>query len=227
MKEKPLRIDLHTHSLLSDGALLPSELLRRAMAMDYGALAITDHVDWTNVTAVVESLLRLREEQADDYALTFLVGVEITHVAPRQIAGLARRARALGADLVVVHGQTPVEPVAPGTNSAAVDCAEVDLLAHPGFLTLAEARRAAERGCAIEITARKGHSLTNGHVARVAMEAGADLVVDTDSHEPGDLITLDFAERVALGAGLPPELARAATVTTPQALVRRLLERRS
>ncbi len=107
MKEKPLRIDLHTHSLLSDGALLPSELLRRATAMDYGALAITDHVDWTNVTSVVESLLRLREEQADDYALTFLVGVEITHVAPRQIAGLARCARALGADLVVVHGQTP------------------------------------------------------------------------------------------------------------------------
>ncbi len=219
------RIDLHTHSLLSDGVLLPSELLRRVSAMGYAALAITDHVDWTNVTSVVESLLRLREEQRADFSVTFLVGVEITHVAPASIAGVARRARALGADLVVVHGETPVEPVVTGTNSAAIDCPEVDLLAHPGFLTLDEARRAAARGCTIEITARKGHSLTNGHVARMVMEAGADVVVDTDAHEPGDLITLAFAEKVALGAGLPAALAYAATVATPQALVQRLVER--
>ena len=224
--ERPQRIDLHTHSLLSDGVLLPSELLRRVSAMEYGALAITDHVDWSNITIVVESLLRLREEQPSDFTVTFLVGVEITHVAPRTIAPLARRARELGADLVVVHGETPVEPVAEGTNSAAIDCPEVDLLAHPGFLTLAEARRAAARACTIEITARKGHSLTNGHVARMIVLAGADAVVDTDSHEPGDLITLAAAERVALGAGLSPAQALAATVTTPRELVRRLLERR-
>jgi len=221
------RIDLHSHTLLSDGVLLPSELLRRVSALDYGAFAITDHVDWTNVAQVVEALLRLRAEQPADFPVTWLVGVEITHVAPGSIAPLARRARMLGADLVVVHGETPVEPVAEGTNGAAIDCPEVDILAHPGFLTAAEARRAAERGCLIEITARKGHSLTNGHVARVALEAGASMVVNTDTHAPGDLIDLATAERVALGAGLPPEAARAATVETPQALVRRLLTRRA
>ena len=35
---------------------------------------------------------------------------------------------------VVVHGETLVEPVEPGTNRAAVSCPEVDILAHPGCL---------------------------------------------------------------------------------------------
>jgi len=226
MADGARRIDLHTHTLLSDGALLPSELLRRASARGYEALAITDHVDATNIAGVVASLLRLRDEQPADFSVAFLVGVEITHVAPASVAGLARQARALGADIVVVHGETPVEPVQPGTNGAAIDCPEVDLLAHPGFLTLEEARRAAARGCVLELTARHGHSLTNGHVARLIQETGAQAVVNTDAHEPGDLISREMAERVALGAGLPPALAHAATVTIPQALVERLLARR-
>ena len=227
MSEGPQRIELHCHTLLSDGVLLPSELLRRAAVLGHGAMAITDHVDWTNVEGVVEALLRLRREQPADFSLAFLVGVEITHVAPGSIAPVARRAKALGADIVLVHGETPVEPVAEGTNSAAIDCPEVDILAHPGFITLEEARRAAARDCVIEITGRKGHSLTNGHVARVALAAGARMVVNTDSHAPEDLISLATAERVALGAGLPPEAARAATVDTPQDIVRRTLARRA
>jgi len=78
----------------------------------------------------------------------------------------------------------------------------------------------------LELTARHGHSLTNGHVARLIQETGAQAVVNTDAHEPGDLISREMAERVALGAGLPPALAHAATVTIPQALVERLLARR-
>ena len=31
--------------------------------------------------------------------------------------------------------------------------------------------------------------MTNGHVARIAREAGAAMVVDTDAHAPDDLIT--------------------------------------
>lgn len=216
------RIDLHTHSLLSDGALLPSELLRRATATGHAALAITDHVDATNVVHVVESLRRLREVQPHDF-LPFVIGVEITHVAPASIGAVARQARGAGAELILVHGETPVEPVAPGTNRAALVCEDVDLLAHPGFLTPEEALLAAERGCVVEITSRQGHSLTNGHVARVCAETGVTMVVNTDAHAPGDLITLDFALGVALGAGLSEELARAAVGPSALALVRRVL----
>jgi histidinol phosphatase-like PHP family hydrolase len=223
MNEKPERIELHTHSLLSDGVLLPSELLRRAAAMGHEALAITDHVDSGNLERVIESLLRLRHDQHDDFGTQLLVGVEITHVGPRHLGRLARQAKDLGADIVLVHGETPVEPVAAGTNRAAIECVEVDLLAHPGFLTLAEARLAADRGCHIEITARKGHSLTNGHVARLCSQVGALMVVDTDAHEPQDLISIEFARHVAMGAGLSADQAENACVSTPRALVERLL----
>ncbi len=45
------RLDLHVHSLFSDGVLLPSEILRRAAAKGYGAVAITDHADASNLDA--------------------------------------------------------------------------------------------------------------------------------------------------------------------------------
>ncbi len=64
---------------------------------------------------------------------------------------------------------------------------------------------AKERGVLLEITTRKGHSLTNGHVAKLAMAAGAKLVLNTDSHSPSDLVTDAEALKVALGAGLGEE----------------------
>jgi putative hydrolase len=223
---EPKRIDFHSHSLLSDGVLLPSELLRRVAVLDYGALAITDHADASNIARVITSLQGLLREQPHDFGLEFIIGVELTHVGPSSIDRLARQAKALGVEVVVVHGETIVEPVAPGTNRAAIESPAVDILAHPGFLTLEEARRAASRGCLIEITTRHGHSLTNGHVARICREAGAQMVVDSDSHEPSDLATLAWAQRVAQGAGLSAEQVLAVTVTNPQALLQRILGRR-
>jgi len=223
---EPKRTDLHTHSLLSDGVLLPSELLRRVAVLGFEAVAITDHADASNMAYVIGSLRSLLHEQPHDFGVELLVGVELTHVGPRSIARLAREAKALGAEIVVVHGETIVEPVAPGTNRAAVESPEVDVLAHPGLLAPEEARLAAARGCAIEITTRKGHSLTNGHVARVAREAGALMVVNSDAHEPSDLAPLAFAQKVASGAGLTEAEVFAATVTNPRALVSRVLAAR-
>lgn len=224
--ESPQRIDLHTHSILSDGSLLPSELLRRAAVLGHAAIAITDHADASNIEHVITSLRRVLEQQPEDFGLHLIVGIELTHVAPRSIGPLARYAKELGAEIVVVHGETLVEPVAAGTNLAALDSPDVDLLAHPGFLTPEEARLGAQRGCLIEITARKGHSLTNGHVARVCREAGALWVVDTDTHDPSDLITLEMAQRVAAGAGLSPEESLAATVANPLLFLERVLRAR-
>ncbi len=219
------RIDLHTHSFFSDGDLLPSELLRRAEVMGYGVLAITDHADASNLEALLARLTRFARAGVEGFRVTFLPGVELTHVPPVQIAPLARRARELGARIVVVHGETPVEPVAPGTNRAAVECPDVDILAHPGFITPEEAALAAANGVALEITSRGGHNRTNGHVARIASEVGAPLLVNTDTHSPADMIDQDEAWRVALGAGLTDEQAFAALVTNARNLVNRVRRR--
>ena len=52
------RLDLHVHSFFSDGVLLPSEILRRAAAKGYGAIAVTDHADASNLDEIVSSLVR-------------------------------------------------------------------------------------------------------------------------------------------------------------------------
>jgi histidinol phosphatase-like PHP family hydrolase len=193
--------DLHTHTILSDGEMLPIELIRRMAVTGYTTVAITDHVDASNTQSVISTLVKVRES-ADLFGVRLLCGVEITHVPPSQIAYLARVAKNEGADIVVVHGETPVEPVAPGTNQAACSCEDVDVLAHPGLITIEEARLATQNHIALELTSRGGHNRTNGHVACTAREAGCQIVIDSDAHAPHDILDERAKFIVGKGAGL-------------------------
>lgn len=194
-------IDLHTHTTLSDGVLIPAESARRAKAAGYLAMAYTDHVDHGVIEPVLAALRKAAREYGPIMGIDLFAGVELTHVPPGLISDLAGRARRLGADLVVVHGETMVEPVAQGTNLAAIE-ASVDILAHPGLITDEETRLAAERGVHLEITTRKGHSLSNGHVLQMARKHGAKLVIDNDAHAPGDWVSREMRRNIALGAGM-------------------------
>lgn len=194
-------IDLHSHTLLSDGVLVPSELVRRAEVKGYQVLAITDHVDGSNVTQVVGQLVHACEGLSGRTKVKVIPGCEVTHVPLDLMEDVVTAARAAGARLVVVHGETLAEPVIPGTNRRALELA-IDVLAHPGLISRADAALAAKRGIALELSTRKHHCWSNGHVARMALEVGARLVIDSDSHAPEDLVTRDQAERIAQGAGL-------------------------
>jgi putative hydrolase len=194
-------IDLHTHSIFSDGELVPSELARRAAFKGYRAVAITDHVDHSNFDFIIPRIIEVCERISTHGSIVALPGIEITHVEPADINKLAKDARSLGAKIVVVHGETVVEPVIPGTNRAAIE-SSIDILAHPGLITEEEVRLAAENSVFLEISTRKGHSLTNGHVAMLARKCGAKLVLNTDSHSPDDLTDRDMARVIAAGAGL-------------------------
>ena len=194
-------IDLHTHSIFSDGELVPAEHLRRVENLGYEAVAITDHADSSNFDFIIPRIVKAAED-LNRFSRTRLVpGIELTHIPPEMFADLVAQSRKLGAQIIVGHGETVMEPVKAGTNIAAIQ-AGVDILAHPGFITGEEAQLAAEKGVYLELTGRKGHSLTNGHVARIALETGALLVVNADAHGPGDFMTDAMAETVALGAGL-------------------------
>ncbi|HVP37330.1 MAG TPA: histidinol phosphate phosphatase domain-containing protein [Terriglobales bacterium] len=194
-------IDLHTHSVLSDGELLPAELARRAFVAGYKAVAITDHVDSGNLALVLAQLIKVSKDLNKYTRITVLPGVEITHVSPQQIPELAELARKLGAKIIVVHGESPVEPVIPGTNLAGLE-SDIDILAHPGLITEKEVRLAKKRGIYLELSARRGHSLTNGHVAKLARKVGVKLVLNSDTHSPSDLFSRDILRKVGLGAGL-------------------------
>jgi putative hydrolase len=197
-------IDLHTHSLLSDGELLPAELARRARVIGCKTIGISDHVDHTNIEIVIRSILKLSERTTYHEGITILPGVEITHVPKGLIKELIGFARKLGIFYVVVHGETIAEPVEEGTNRAAIE-GGADIIAHPGLINEADAAFAQEKGVLLEISSRKGHSLTNGHIAIMAKRTGAKLVFNTDSHSPSDLVTEYGAKRIVTGAGLSEE----------------------
>jgi putative hydrolase len=199
-----LMFDLHCHSLFSDGGLLPFELVRRVEILDYKAIAITDHVDSSNLDFIIPRLIKVAKD-INRYSSTKLIpGVELTHVHPDMIAPLAKEARHLGADILICHGETIVEPVCPGTNRAALE-ADVDILAHPGLISEEDVKLAAQNGIFLELSGRKGHSFTNGHVAKLAKVHRAKLIINSDAHAPEDFMSAEGARKVGLGAGLKSE----------------------
>jgi len=194
-------IDLHTHTLFSDGELVPSELARRAKDIGYKAIAFTDHADFSNVEFILSNVAKVTQGLEKYFGLYVFYGVEITHVPPELIPESVNLSRKLGAEIVVVHGESPVEPVKKGTNRAAIS-AKCDILAHPGLITAEDALLAKENDVILEISARNGHSLANGHVFRMARQTGAKYMLDTDTHSPDNLINKEFASVILKGAGM-------------------------
>lgn len=214
--------DFHTHTSLSDGVLSPMELIHRALDQGYQAIALTDH-------AGVGYLERVIAETAGDCALArahwpvlAIPGVELTHLPPQAIDESARRAKELGAWLVVIHGESIIEPVPKGTNKAALQCPYVDILAHPGLITHEEAEMAANADIFLEISARRGHSFANGHVAQMARLTGAKLLLNSDAHEEADLLTPPLARQIARAAGLNEIDMDEILISNAQELLKRL-----
>lgn len=194
-------IDLHMHSLLSDGVLLPSELARRCEVMGFKAIAVTDHVDSSNIQTVVPNIVKACNEINKYWKIRIIPGLEITHTPVEIINDLAKEGRGLGAKIVILHGETIVEPVLKGTNHAGV-LADIDILAHPGIIEEEDAQIASEKNISLEISGRKGHSFTNGHVVKMAQKTGAALIFNSDSHTPSDLLSKDVAVKIIRGTGV-------------------------
>ena len=214
--------DFHTHTFLSDGVLSPIELIRRAIHAGYVTIAVTDHVGPGNLEQVLKTLITDCAVASKRWDILALPGVEITHTPIEDINNLAHEAKKMGAKIVNVHGETLVEPVVSGTNLAAARSEYVDILAHPGLITLEEAKIASSNGIFLELSARKGHSLANGHVAKIASDSGALTILDSDAHGPEDLLTVEHATNVALGAGIEPENVSTLLSNNPAVLLSNL-----
>ena len=194
--------DFHTHTFLSDGESSPIELIRFAYAYGYSCIGISDHVSYSNLEQIIEPIKRDCKLAEKYWDIKAVPGGELTNVPACSIDEMAKEAKKAGAVMVLVHGETIVEEVEKGTNMAAVNSKYVDLLAHPGLITLKEARLAAENDIYIEITSRNGHSLCNGRVVKKGREAGVRFLINSDSHSHNDLYRRDFKKEVALGSGL-------------------------
>lgn len=202
--------------------LSPIELIRRALVRGYSAIALTDHV-------ALGSLDRVIKETSDDCALArtywdilAIPGVELTHIPPSAISEVAKRAKEMGAWLVVVHGETSAEPVEKGTNLAAVKSPYVDILAHPGIITIEEASLAAQNNVFIELTSRKGHSIANAHVASVSQRVKAKLLVNSDAHDEDDLLTPSLVKSILSKANISQRQHRQILDRNPLLLIEKI-----
>jgi histidinol phosphatase-like PHP family hydrolase len=204
----------------------PPEMIRSARDLGQTSIALTDHASLSNFESILESLLIEREAAKAWGDIEVFVGLEITHVPAKHIAGMAKKARRAGAEVILVHGETLSEPVEPGTNRASVECQDIDILAHPGLISEEDASLAMQNGIFLEITAKRGHSLTNGHVAKVAQHVGASMLVNTDAHDPADLITAERAIQIALGAGIPNNEALKIVNENAKTLIHRIRNRK-
>jgi putative hydrolase len=214
--------DLHTHTFRSDGVLSPMELIRQADRRSYAAIGIADHVASGGLERYIEELIADCELATSEWDIIAVPAVELTHVPPGSIPGLAARAKSAGAKLIIVHGETHFEGVPAGTNRAAINCPDVDILAHPGLITEDDIARAAENQTYLELSGRREHCLFNGRIVRLARDKGAKLLVNSDAHQPSELFNLSTAHAIAIGAGLTEEEAYQTLYDTPRRLLRGL-----
>lgn len=191
--------------------------------MNNRAIAITDHADQSNMESIIKKLVLASEFVSKFYSdFTLIPGIELTHVPPKSIPILAREAKRYGARIVVVHGETPVEPVLPGTNTAACMCDDVDILAHPGIISEEAVSCAKDNGIFLELSYRCGHCLGNGRVAKLASAIGAKLLVNSDAHDIGDHLSPEAALVVAKGAGLSQSEAETVLFKNPEILLKKI-----
>ena len=104
-------IDLHTHTFASDGVLLPSELIRRAVAAGYRAIGITDHGDESNMEELLAKAVKAAKAWASAAlcaATASAIWVAIASAStisaltvPALTAAAAGRASATGMAMVV------------------------------------------------------------------------------------------------------------------------------
>ena len=193
--------NLHAHTFLSDGDLLPSEVAVRYQDKGYKVIAITDHADYSNIKPLAKSVVEFCRRWPKNSGIKVLPGVELTHLPPQQFKPLAALARKEGIKIIIAHGETAVEPVAKDTNRLSL-LADIDILAHPGLISDADTELAARRKIFLEITSRSGHNQTNAHVIKQARKFGAKLILNNDSHTPQDIITPEQLIQVGKDCGL-------------------------
>ncbi len=196
-------MDFHTHTFLSDGAYGPMEMAQRARSKGYSIIGLTDHVDFGTCETILPQLIKAVEKiNSSEMGIIAIAGVEITHVPPSQIEELVRSCREKGAEYVIVHGETPSEPVMKGTNRAAI-MASADILAHPGFISEEEAALAAEKGVFLELSAKPQHMAANRHILRLARKYGAPFLLNSDAHNDEQLFTLQRYSEILQELDLP------------------------
>ena len=223
--------DFHIHVNCSGGrdGLLPSEAMRLAKCAGFRAVGLIVRADPSALPILLPTLKTLVKTCSLYADIEAFAGVELVHVPPALLPDAVGQAREQGAALILAHGESIprqlADVVETGTNLAAIN-AGVDILAHPGLITVEDAQLAAEKGVLLELNTAPRHCLANGHIVRMAERFGCELLLNSDASSSADFespdVTQALRKAAALGAGLDAEgLSR--LHVTERKLVQKLL----
>lgn len=224
IEQSDLRGDVHMHTQATDGRNTILEMAEAALARGYSYIAITDHSKNLAMTnglddaRALEHMRNIREaDKRMEGRIRVLAGIEADILGDGEIDLSDDVLEQLDVVIASVHSlfqQSEEEMTA--RLLRALENPHVTILGHPtGRLLLRREayrldlgtvlKRAAERGVAVEHNAYPDRlDLCDIHL-RQAKELGAKIVINTDSHDIGNLDNMRYGVRQLRRAGLSRE----------------------
>ncbi|MEZ5079225.1 MAG: DNA polymerase/3'-5' exonuclease PolX [Thermoleophilia bacterium] len=214
--------DVHVHSDWSDGRADMATMVEAAVARGYRYLGFADHSVSLAMTRGLSPERVHRQWEAIDALAERVPDIVILKCTEVDILGDGRLDfdddLLAGFDVVVASLHSGLQASGAEATArvlAAIDNPHVRAIGHPTGRMLGRrpgleldidriAERAAATGTALEINGQPRRLDLDSAMARVALDAGVDLLVSSDAHTPEDLAFQEFAGRVARRAGAAP-----------------------
>jgi len=220
VETRDIKGDLHIHSSWSDGLIDYSDMVESARKMDYQYIAISDHsvsnyygngLDDDRLIKKIDFVKDLRKKYSD---INILMGAEIDIKKPDIFDYDPRIIKKLDIAIASLHSSF-TNSVKQNTSRAisALKKEYFDLIAHPTGIVFGNRapifidtekviEAAAANNKALEINSYYMRLDLDVENAARAAEAGAKLVINTDSHRPGNMEMIQLGIDVARRAGL-------------------------
>ncbi len=223
-----LKGDCHSHSDWSDGGSTIAEMARAARDLGHDYLALTDHsprltvahgLDAERLRAQLQVVAEVNEELAPFRILT---GIEVDILEDGSLDQTDELLAGLDVVVASVHSKLSMESRQMTARMIrAIENPLCDVLGHctgrklvgrgrPPSKFDAEAvfGACAATGTAVEINSRPERQDPPTGLLEEALAVGCDVMIDTDSHAPGQLEWLVFGCEKAAAVGLGDEPAR-------------------
>jgi DNA polymerase (family 10) len=217
-----VRGDLHAHTTLSDGRNTLAEMAEAGRARGYAYMAITDHSashgfgDHVTAERLWQRIEEVREWNKGKRGFHLLAGSEINIGLDGALDYPDDLVEALDWVVASVHTSFSIAPAAMTERVlAAIENPDVDCIGHLtgrligrrepyGVDVEAVAEAAARTGTMLEINGNPNRRDLSEHHARLAREAGATIVLNTDAHGVDTLDNMAYAVATARRAWLTP-----------------------
>jgi len=218
-----IRGDLHMHTTASDGHETIAGLIAAAQDRGYQYIAITDHsksqvqANGLSVDRLMAHARAIREIAKEFPQIAVLVGTEVDILADGSLDYPDEVLHELDWVVASPHSALTQDTEAATTRLIrAVSNPLVDVIGHPTGRLIAGRRglepdmqrvvmAAARSGCALEINSHDMRLDLRDVHARLAVEAGVPLCIDTDAHQISDFDKLLFGVATARRAWARPQ----------------------